>query len=300
MNHQTRTPVGPITTAHLFAGLSTELVALLRDLPPSAWDAPTVCGPWTVRDVVAHLLDTDLRQLSIHRDGAPLLKPSRPIETHADLIAFLDEINSQWIFAARRLSAPVLIDLLAHVEGQVAAYYNSLDMDALAPFGVGWAGEKRSYTWFHVAREYTEKWHHQQHIRDAVERPGLLDAVYGAPALDTFVRALPYTYRAVTAAQNTAVSIHITGPAGGAWTLVYTDGSWGLYVEGKDRVDEGRVAAVDAQRSSLRFVRVTLDQDTAWRFFTKGIAPNAARARSQVAGDPSLAAPFFAAVSILA
>ncbi|MEJ7682555.1 MAG: hypothetical protein WKG06_32810 [Segetibacter sp.] len=28
-----------------------------------------------------------------------------------------------------------------------------------------WAGEKKSKNWFHIAREYTEKWHHQMSSR---------------------------------------------------------------------------------------------------------------------------------------
>lgn len=34
----------------------TTLVALLRELPESAWDAETLCEGWRVRDVVAHLV----------------------------------------------------------------------------------------------------------------------------------------------------------------------------------------------------------------------------------------------------
>ena len=47
------------------------------------------------------------------------------------------------------------------------------DPDAPAVFSVAWAGEDKSAHWFDVAREYTEKWHHQQQIRDAVGRPDL-------------------------------------------------------------------------------------------------------------------------------
>jgi hypothetical protein len=43
-----------------------------------------------------------------------------------------------------------------------------LDPFAEAIFSVGWAGEEKSLNWFHIAREYTEKWHHQQQIRLAV------------------------------------------------------------------------------------------------------------------------------------
>ena len=35
----------------------------------------------------------------------------------------------------------------------------------MTAFGVAWAGEERSPAWFDVARELTERWHHQAHIR---------------------------------------------------------------------------------------------------------------------------------------
>lgn len=277
-------PPAPVETVHLFSGLLGELCALLQGLSPQAWLAPTACTPWTVRDVAAHLLDTDLRQLSILRDGAPLLQPSKPIENHGDLLEFLDTINSQWIVAARRFSYPVLIDLLKHAGSQVAAYYQTLEMQTELPFGVGWAGETRSAQWFHLAREYTEKWHHQQHIRDAVGRPGLLDAVYGAPALATFVRALPHTYRAVDAPPQTAIAFEMTGPAGNGWTLYREAEGWRLYA--------GLHPNPEAH--------ITIDGDRAWRLFTKGISAQQARIDTTAAGDALLIEPFFSTVSILA
>src|SRR5688572_4941575 len=63
-----RTPQ-PILTGPLFAPIHDELMALLRSLTAEEWMAPTVAGAWTVRDVAAHLLDTGLRRLSMHRDG---------------------------------------------------------------------------------------------------------------------------------------------------------------------------------------------------------------------------------------
>ncbi|NOT45466.1 MAG: hypothetical protein HOP14_12765 [Acidobacteria bacterium] len=62
-------PLAPTYTADLLAPLHDELVQLLRGLPPEAWDRPTVAGAWRVRDVVAHLLDGQLRTLSALRDG---------------------------------------------------------------------------------------------------------------------------------------------------------------------------------------------------------------------------------------
>jgi hypothetical protein len=45
---------------------------------------------------------------------------------------------------------------------------------------------------------------------------------------------------------------------------------------------------------------VTLDQDTAWRLFTKGGDRAAARARLAIKGDVRLATPLLDAVAIIA
>ena len=48
----------------------------------------------------------------------------------------------------------------------------------------------RSDNRFDTAREYTERWHHQQHIREAVSRPGLEEPMWMRPVFETFVRGL--------------------------------------------------------------------------------------------------------------
>jgi hypothetical protein len=47
--------------------------------------------------------------------------------------------------------------------------------------------------------------------------------------LDTYSRALPHTFREVVRAEGTAVTLAITGDAGGAWTLMRERGAWRLY-----------------------------------------------------------------------
>src|SRR5688500_2881766 len=97
-------------TAHLFLPLQRELVALLRALPEADWSRPTVARGWAVRDVAAHLLDTDLRRLSAHRDAhRARLKESGG---YAEIVAFINRLNAEWVEVARRFSPRVLTDLL--------------------------------------------------------------------------------------------------------------------------------------------------------------------------------------------
>src|SRR5690606_12064895 len=105
--------IEPVLMGELFGELHAELMQLLRELPPAAWEAPTSAGAWLVRDVVAHLLDTSLRRISGGRDGYS--GTFRPVESYGDLLRLLNELNAEWIRAADRLSPRVLMDLLAHV-----------------------------------------------------------------------------------------------------------------------------------------------------------------------------------------
>ena len=54
----------PIRTAHLLPLVDAKLIDLLRSLTAREWDTPTVAPAWTVRDVAAHLLDTQQRLVS--------------------------------------------------------------------------------------------------------------------------------------------------------------------------------------------------------------------------------------------
>jgi len=149
---------------------------------------------------------------------------------------------------------------------------------------VSWAGPEPASHWLDLAREYTERWHHQQHIRDAVRKPGLKEARFFAPILEAFVQAMPYTYRDMTAPEGTCVSLCISGDAGGQWTIRQEGKAWVLYVGAQEPLD----------------AKVTIDQEDAWRLFTKGIDPNQVRARSSITGAEDLGARIFQMVSIIA
>lgn len=257
-------PAAPILTAHLFAPLNDALVSLLRGLSPDEWHAPTVAGAWTVKDVAAHLLDTTLRRLSMHRDGHE--PPRRAFTT---IGALVNDLNAEGVSYARRLSPAVLVDLHAHFGAQQAEFFAGLDPYAEAKWSVSWAGESSSAMWFDVARELTEKWHHQQQIRDAAQREPLY-ATYLAPVIDTFVRALPYTYRDVEVPGALVVKIDDA-----AWTLA-----------------GGQLFAGEAPDA---VTRITLTGDKAWRMFTRQkVDP-----RAVIEGDPRYAEPVLGMTSIV-
>ena len=274
---------GRIEAAHLFPELDAQLIPLLRGLSDEDWNRPAV-GSWTVKDVAAHLLDTAIRRLAFDRDRLPLLPPDRPIGGYGDLVGFLNELNHVWVQAMKRMSPRLLTDFLEKTGKELSEHLAGLDPSAPALFSVAWAGEETSESWFDVAREYTERWHHQQQIRDAVGAPGLMSRRLMHPVLDAFLRGLPHAYREVEAEEGTAIAVTIEGEAGGEWALVRKGGRWRLY--------EG---ASEAPRA-----RVRMDQDTAWRRMTKGITKEQAAERSEVTGDRLLGEPVFAMLSVMA
>jgi hypothetical protein len=77
-----------------------------------AWQFRTSAAKRVVKDVVAHLLDVELRRLSIQRDGYRAPPPAVRITTYEGLVAYLDGLNAEWTRAAQRPSPRVLIDLL--------------------------------------------------------------------------------------------------------------------------------------------------------------------------------------------
>lgn len=277
-------PVEPINTVGLFPPLHAELLSLLRQLEPQDWLKPTVAVPWSVKDMAAHLLDTDMRRLSSQRDGftPPVTEP--PPATYRDLVNLLNRLNADWVRAAQRLSPQLMIELLDLIGPQLHHLFTTLDPLAPARASVAWAGESSSLNWFDIAREYTEKWHHQQHIREAVGAPLLTSRQWLYPVLDTFLRGLPHTYRDVSATEGTNLVISINGEAGGEWTLSKRRQSWQLY--------QGAVEEADS--------RVQLDQDTAWRLFTKGMVPDDARRHLAIEGEARFGLQLLSLLAIMA
>lgn len=276
--------VEPIHTSELFPDLSAELLGLLKALPRSAWDNPTACAGWSVQDVVAHLWGGNVGRLSYGRDKHTL-RDQRPFpQEYAAQVAFIDQLNAEWVTLARRLSPPLLIDFLATTDEQLYHYFKMWPPLAPSRVGVAWAGETQSPNWFDIAREYTEKWLHQQHIREAVGAPLLTERQWLFPVLDTFLRALPHAYRQVNAPEGAAIHLQITGEAGGDWSLLRQDQRWQLF----------------AGRAPTPIATGRLDQDLAWRLFTKGISPTLASTQIKTEGDATLTRHILSMVSIMA
>jgi uncharacterized protein (TIGR03083 family) len=263
-------PLPPILTAHLFPEIESKLIELLHSLRPEDWDRQTLAPKWKVRHVVAHLLDTQLRKLTLVRDGYFAVTPQ--IGSSQDLVNLINRLNAGGVDQYSRLSPQVLISLMETASRQSCDFHASLDPSAPAMFAVSWAGESESQNWFDTARELTERWHHQQQIRDAVGKPGIMLPHLYHPVLDCFLRALPFGYREQHADRDSLVEFKITGDCGGSWYL-YRGQKWELISH-----PEGRPVATAA-----------IPQEIAWRIFTKGISYDDARQQTSFEGDEKLA-----------
>ncbi len=274
----------PIFTVSLFPKLDQKLLETLRSLSAADWAKPTIATQWTVKDIAGHLLDGNIRSLSMLRDeyfGAP----SPDVESYQGLVSYLNDLNADWIKAMKRVSPKILLELLETTGRQYCDFLQSLDPDAQATFSVFWAGEETSPNWFHIAREYTEKWHHQQQIRLAVGQETVLyQPEFYLPHLQTSMRALPHHYQKIKGEKGALICFQITGPTEARWYLQRLKNKWVL---------------IEANAPSPTCT-VVIPGDIAWRIFTKGISQDEAQKRVAISGKTALGEPIFDMLAVMA
>lgn len=276
-------PAVRVETAHLLPALHERLMELLHGLSSDAWGLPTVAGSWSVRDVAAHLLDVQLRRVSMQRDGHFPPVGGEDLARYDALVAHLNRLNASWVEAMARVSPPLLVELLEVAGPACARVLAGLDPEAPALFPVAWAGEEESRNWFDVGRDYTELWHHQAQIRLAVGAEPLTSPRWLGPVLALAVRGLPRALAALERPPGCAVVLRCVGEAGGAWSAVASSRGWELH--------EG-----EAPRPAAR---VALPEEVAWRLFFNACSPAEARAAAEVWGEAELVEAALALRSVM-
>ncbi|HEY0900148.1 MAG TPA: maleylpyruvate isomerase family mycothiol-dependent enzyme, partial [Sphingobacteriaceae bacterium] len=256
---------------------------LLRGLNQEQWQKPTVCKRWTVKDIAAHLLDTSLRRLSSGRDGYKA--PFPQVHSYGELVQHLNSLNAIWVDAYSRVSPAILIEQIQSAQEQQFQYLSTLDPAGEALFPVSWAGEELSANWFDIAREYTERWLHQQQIRQAVGAEGLLAPELYSPFLNTIMLALPHTFNThqADALTGSTVKVDVIGQSAGSWMIEKGADTWFFTTSHSDP---------DSQ--------VYVDEQIAWLLFTRGIDVMEARQFWQVLGDQELGSTALKMVSVMA
>jgi uncharacterized protein (TIGR03083 family) len=199
------------------------LVSLLTELDDEEWRAPTPCPAWSVHQLTVHLVHDDLRRLSGDRDGhAGAWVDASSLD---ELVIGLNRLNEQWVDAmAPTLSPRLTRELLQWLAGPTEEHLLGLDPEAMES-SVAWAGVGPHPNWLDVAREYTERWVHQQQLREAVNRPGLVDERFAAPVVETFARGLPAALPPPGVSEQ-VVAVRVAGPFERSWTLVSGPSGW--------------------------------------------------------------------------
>lgn len=271
----------PIDIIHLFPSLNEMMVSFLKNLSPDDWQKPTVARKWVVKDVAAHLLDGNFKKIASERDHFSQ-QPDFPINNYQDLVDFINQLNADWVRAARRLSPNQIIELLESTNSEVYNIFRNQDPWGISMRPVAWAGQQESYNWFDIAREYTERWVHQQQIRHAFGNNELLNKKYYHPLLEIFMQALPFTFRNIDR-EGAALRVIITGEGGGEWAIFCNNG-WRM-----------------AERPELVFENVTIiDGNLAWKLFSGSVKPYELNGGVELKGDSEICSKVLEMVSVMA
>ncbi|HEX3839673.1 MAG TPA: maleylpyruvate isomerase family mycothiol-dependent enzyme [Acidimicrobiales bacterium] len=245
------------------------LLELLAGLDDGDWHQPTPCPEWDVLALGCHLVGVDLSSLSRHRDHY-LGTPAPGGLSEAGFIEWIDELQMEWVRAARRLSPPVVVDLLAWAAPQLVAMLEEEDPSALTAH-VSWAGPDPLPAWLDQRRELSEYWIHRQQLLEALGRPADLRPELAGPVLDGLRWAYPFRLQDVGAEAGDTVVVAITGPDPVTWNLVAGGSRWEFRSEPGARV--------------VACLSMTTDQ--AWRLLTNNLVAKEVD-RLETSGNPRI------------
>jgi uncharacterized protein (TIGR03083 family) len=260
----------PRDYADLFAVERDRLTELLASLQAPDWERPSPCPGWTVLGLCCHLVGDDLGLLARNRDG--FLGTPAPSGSEAEFAAWLDELQAEWVRAARRLSPRLVTDLLRWAGPQISVMFAGEDVRGRTA-SVSWAGPDLVPAWLGQARELSEYWIHRQQILQALGRPSDLRADLAGPVLDALRWAYPYRLASAVARPGDTVSVSVTGPLARTWHLVAAETGWQFGDQPGPRL-AGSLA---------------MNAEQAWRLLTNNM-PAAGQAALTVSGDDAITA----------
>src|SRR5947209_8718918 len=112
-------PRPPWEFASLFKLERSRLVEVLMSLGPPDWHRSTPCPGWSVLGLASHLVGDDLSFVAWQRDDHRGTPVPDALDEHG-FISWLDDLQMEWVHAARRLSPTLVVDLLRWLDVQVA------------------------------------------------------------------------------------------------------------------------------------------------------------------------------------
>jgi uncharacterized protein (TIGR03083 family) len=244
-------------------------VALLGQLSADEWAMPTECQAWTVRGIALHVLGDDLSLLSRQRDGAQPAVFRNEMGEWAGSYRSLDEFNEHWVSTAEFFSSELIVALLEVTGAWTLEWYTTVNPDSLGEAVLFYSEAPAPY-WMIAAREYSERWTHQNQIRRATGRRLLDEPSLLVPAIATAIRAFPHAFRALRVDDGTSVLVSIADLVD--WTVQRERGTWSLY--------EGAGSAADAGLS--------IPRESAAPLFSRGLTANEITEGVTVQGDSNI------------
>jgi hypothetical protein len=184
----------------------------------------------------------------------------------------LDELQLEWVRAARRLSPRLVVDLLAWSGPQLVELQASQDPRRRTAT-VTWAGPDPVPVWLDQVRELSEYWIHRQQLLQALGRPSDLRPETVRVLLDGLCWAYPYRLATVPAEDGDTVSIEVTGPVTATWLLVSDGTGWDFRPEPGPQL----------------VARLAVTTEQAWRLLTNNL-PAADQHQLEVSGRPEITA----------
>lgn len=231
---------------------------MLNALTTNDWQRATPCPGWDVLGLVNHLIGDDLSVIAWQRDGHHGT-PAPAGGDEASFVEWLDELQIEWVHAARRISPRLAVELLEWLGGAVADTFQAQPVESMSA-RVSWASDEVVPVWLDQARKVTERWIHRQQLREAVGRSSDLAEDLAGRVLDSLRWAYPYRLDALGTSAG-VVRIEVSEPFDRHWILTPEAGT---FVFAGDDVEVGPASAV-----------LSMSVDQAWRLLTNNYDPNA-------------------------
>jgi uncharacterized protein (TIGR03083 family) len=256
--------------ASLFRDERVALLDLLQTFGDADWQRPTPCPGWSVLDLVCHLVGDDLGLLARNRDAHFGTTPPEDVVDDEGFARWLDDLQDDWVRAARRISPRVAAGLLSWSGPQVVEMLERED-PAQVVASVSWAGSGTVPRWLDHARELSEQWIHRQQIRTALGLAADVEGPTAEAVLDALRWAYPYRLASIARNGGRTAAIEVTGTFERRWFLLETSGAWSL-------VDEPQTPVA---------ARLIVTTDQAWRLLTNNMAPEE-QSELDLTGDPAI------------
>ncbi|ORM30166.1 maleylpyruvate isomerase family mycothiol-dependent enzyme [Williamsia sp. 1135] len=179
--------------------------AIAAELTAEQWDSPSILPGWSVGDVVAHVMTTELLLL-----GDPVPSTDTEVESFAHVHNEIGAMNERWLehYRARGREAVLAAFTDAtsrRVEALQAMSQDDFDADSFTPAGPD------TYGRFMRIRVF-DSWVHELDLRDTLGLAPPTDAASAALAFDEMFCALPFLVgKRAGAPEGSRVRIVVTG-----------------------------------------------------------------------------------------